>query len=328
MPTYLTPGVYVEEVPSTSKPIEGVSTSIAAFVGLAPGGPVNTPMRISNWTQFAKIYGDPVEPENGPFMEGAYLAHSVFGFFQNGGSVCWIVRAGKTTASGSGPAAQAALPAAADSSVETLRLTAQKGVDGQVKVEVVENPGIKHEGDGDDKPAERRDLQDRDHRGRRDRGVRRPDAQEGPQQPRDEGQRGVEAHQDRGDRQRAARGAARARGRQVRAVGAEPSRPRSSTRRTSPATSPSAVASAGSPPSTRSRWCASPTCGRSPRTATARSSRISRASSSRTARTRATGWRSSTRPRTSSRRTCSTGASTRRATTRSSRRCTGHGSRS
>src|ERR1700712_2820601 len=115
MPTYLTPGVYVEEVPSTSKPIEGVSTSIAAFVGLAPGGPVNTPMRISNWTQFTKIYGDPVEPENGPFMEGAYLAHSVFGFFQNGGSVCWIVRVGDdASAHGAGGAARAALPAARD----------------------------------------------------------------------------------------------------------------------------------------------------------------------------------------------------------------------
>ena len=62
MPTYLTPGVYVEEVPSANKPIEGVSTSVAAFVGLTPGGPVNTPMRISNWTQFAKIFGDPIEP--------------------------------------------------------------------------------------------------------------------------------------------------------------------------------------------------------------------------------------------------------------------------
>ena len=87
MPTYLTPGVYVEEIPSASKPIEGVGTAVAAFVGLAPGGPVNTPMRISNWTQFAKIYGDPVNPDNGPFMEGAYLAHSVYGFFQNGGSL-------------------------------------------------------------------------------------------------------------------------------------------------------------------------------------------------------------------------------------------------
>ena len=115
MPTYLTPGVYVEEVPSNSKPIEGVSTSVAAFVGLAPGGPINTPMRISNWSQFAKIYGDPVEPDNGPFMDGAYLAHCVYGFFQNGGSLCWIVRAGQAGGGGAAAAPQAALPAAADS---------------------------------------------------------------------------------------------------------------------------------------------------------------------------------------------------------------------
>src|SRR5918998_6362700 len=110
MPTYLTPGVYVEEVPSANKPIEGVSTSIAAFVGLAPGGPVNTPMRISNWTQFVKIYGDPNEPDNGPFMEGAYLAHSVYGFFQNGGGLCWVVRVG---ADGDTARPQAARSAAA-----------------------------------------------------------------------------------------------------------------------------------------------------------------------------------------------------------------------
>jgi phage tail sheath protein FI len=34
--SYLTPGVYVEEVSSGSRPIEAVGTSIAAFVGLAP----------------------------------------------------------------------------------------------------------------------------------------------------------------------------------------------------------------------------------------------------------------------------------------------------
>ena len=34
MPTYLTPGVYVEEVSSGKKPIEGVGTAVAAFVGL------------------------------------------------------------------------------------------------------------------------------------------------------------------------------------------------------------------------------------------------------------------------------------------------------
>jgi uncharacterized protein len=77
-----------------SKPIEGVGTSIAAFVGLAPGGPVNRPIRVVSWRQFAKVYTDPRQPEDGPFMPRGYLAHAVHGFFQNGGRVCWIVRAG------------------------------------------------------------------------------------------------------------------------------------------------------------------------------------------------------------------------------------------
>jgi Bacteriophage tail sheath protein len=148
MPTYLTPGVYVEEVPSANKPIEGVSTSIAAFVGLAPGGPVNTPMRISNWTQFAKIYGDPNEPDNGPFMEGSYLAHSVYGFFQNGGNLCWIVRVGDDGGSnGSAAAARAALPAAADASVETYGAVALNS-GSEVEVEIAEEPSA---GEGTDK---------------------------------------------------------------------------------------------------------------------------------------------------------------------------------
>ena len=108
--TYLTPGVYVEEIPSANKPLEGVSTSVAAFIGLAPGGPVNTPMRIANWGQFAAIFGDPENPDAGPFMPDAYLAHSVYGFFMNGGSLCWVIRIG---ADGNGAgAARAALPAA------------------------------------------------------------------------------------------------------------------------------------------------------------------------------------------------------------------------
>ena len=146
MPTYLTPGVYVEEMPSASKPIEGVGTSTAAFVGLAPGGPVNTPMRIANWSQFARIYGDPQTPANGPFMEGAYLAHAVYGFFLNGGSLCWIVRVG---ADGKGQVPRAALPSATDQDVETLRLLAADGVTETVRVELTEEPTV--EGGSEDK---------------------------------------------------------------------------------------------------------------------------------------------------------------------------------
>src|SRR5205085_414778 len=38
MPQYLSPGVYVEEVEAGSRPIEGVGTAVAAFVGLAERG--------------------------------------------------------------------------------------------------------------------------------------------------------------------------------------------------------------------------------------------------------------------------------------------------
>ena len=43
MPQYLSPGVYVEEVDSGSRPIEGVGTAVAAFVGLAHARPVQHP---------------------------------------------------------------------------------------------------------------------------------------------------------------------------------------------------------------------------------------------------------------------------------------------
>src|SRR3954451_2796884 len=146
MPTYLTPGVYVEEVPSANKPIEGVSTSVAAFIGLTPGGPVNAPMRISNWTQFAKLFGDPSNPDNGPFMDGAYLAHSVYGFFQNGGSNCWVVRVGAPENGNAAGRARAILPAAGDPAVEVFSMQALPQVSGQVQVEVAEEPAVPAEG--------------------------------------------------------------------------------------------------------------------------------------------------------------------------------------
>ena len=75
--TYLSPGVYIEEVEAGSRPIEGVGTAVAAFVGLAARGPVNTPTLVTNWSQFTQTFGD--------FIEGSYLAHAVYGYFLNGG---------------------------------------------------------------------------------------------------------------------------------------------------------------------------------------------------------------------------------------------------
>lgn len=86
MPTYLSPGVYMEEVSSGSKPIAGVGTAVAAFVGFAERGPLNTPTLVTNWTQFVGNFGN--------FVEGSYLAHAVYGYFLNGGGVAYVVRIG------------------------------------------------------------------------------------------------------------------------------------------------------------------------------------------------------------------------------------------
>ena len=43
MPTYQSPGVFVEEAPSGARPLEGVGTAVAAFIGLAEDGPFNAP---------------------------------------------------------------------------------------------------------------------------------------------------------------------------------------------------------------------------------------------------------------------------------------------
>jgi phage tail sheath protein FI len=86
MPTYLSPGVYVEEIASGSKPIEGVGTAIAAFVGMAPKGPVNEPTLITNWRQYVEKFGD--------ITAGAYLGHAVYGYLLNGGGNCFVVRIG------------------------------------------------------------------------------------------------------------------------------------------------------------------------------------------------------------------------------------------
>jgi uncharacterized protein len=84
MPTYLSPGVYVEETSSGSKPLEGVGTALCAFVGFTERGPVNEPVLVTNWTQYTSTFGD--------FTEGALLPHAVYGYFLNGGGATYVVR--------------------------------------------------------------------------------------------------------------------------------------------------------------------------------------------------------------------------------------------
>ncbi|MFE5111335.1 phage tail sheath subtilisin-like domain-containing protein [Streptomyces sp. NPDC056663] len=150
MPSYLSPGVYVEEVASGSRPIEGVGTSVAAFVGLSPTGPLNEPTLVTNWTQYVAAFGE--------FTDRYYLAHSVYGFFQNGGTSAYVVRvggsdeytarSGSTPATVTGSAAKRELTAPEPARLGTFTVTAiASGENGPLSVEVA---GAEGEG-----PAER-----------------------------------------------------------------------------------------------------------------------------------------------------------------------------
>ena len=84
--SYLSPGVYVEEVDRGTKPLEMVGTSTVAFLGECAVGPVNEPVLCTNWSQYTKHFGD--------FQNSEFLAHSVYGFFNNGGGRCFVLNVG------------------------------------------------------------------------------------------------------------------------------------------------------------------------------------------------------------------------------------------
>jgi phage tail sheath protein FI len=92
MPDYLYPGVYVEEVDTGNKPIEGVSTSIVGFLGIAERGPLQ-PTLITSFSDFTNAFGSYVRDAKGDH----YLAYAVEGFFQNGGQLCFVTRVASNT---------------------------------------------------------------------------------------------------------------------------------------------------------------------------------------------------------------------------------------
>ncbi|MBI3785382.1 MAG: phage tail sheath family protein [Deltaproteobacteria bacterium] len=84
MPEYLSPGVYVEEVNAGPRPIEGVSTSTAGFVGATERGPTEARL-VTSWSDFLRWYG-------GYVPDVSYLPHAIQGFFDNGGQRCFVAR--------------------------------------------------------------------------------------------------------------------------------------------------------------------------------------------------------------------------------------------
>lgn len=101
--TYYAPGVYIEEPDRGTKPIQGVSTSVTAFIGFTKRAEklqdssdyltrsiVGEPTLITSWAQFERYFGG--------YEEQAYLPYAVRGFFDNGGTRCYVISVRTTEA--------------------------------------------------------------------------------------------------------------------------------------------------------------------------------------------------------------------------------------
>src|SRR5215510_12390699 len=82
IPTY--PGVYIEEIPSSVRTIIGVSTSVTAFIGYTPKGPVDEAVHIFNFGDYTRNFGG--------LAKDSELGYAVQMFFLNGGAEAWVVR--------------------------------------------------------------------------------------------------------------------------------------------------------------------------------------------------------------------------------------------
>ena len=119
MATYQTPGVYIEEVELGAKPIAGVGTSVAGFVGVTGEGEdfdankhQDIPVLVTSWGDFVKIFGR-------YSVDAPFMAPAVFSFFLNGGTTAFIVKAADNTdgaiqGTDGGPGARTGLEALTD----------------------------------------------------------------------------------------------------------------------------------------------------------------------------------------------------------------------
>ena len=78
------PGVYVQAIIQPSPPDSGVATSLAAFIGRAPMGPVNKPVLLNSWGDYQRFFGG--------LDEDSSMSYQVSAFFNNGGGQAAAVR--------------------------------------------------------------------------------------------------------------------------------------------------------------------------------------------------------------------------------------------
>ena len=106
MPTLLHPGVYVSEVPSGARSIEGAPTSTTIFVGETERGPIG-PTKIKSRSDYERLFGgyfrvrDDASPPDDPTR--VLMTYAMDGYFLNGGSTAYVLRAMDDAATRSRP---------------------------------------------------------------------------------------------------------------------------------------------------------------------------------------------------------------------------------
>jgi phage tail sheath protein FI len=145
------PGVYIQEMPAGSRPIEGVGTAVAAFIGVTADGPFNQAIRVTNWAQYRRTFGE--------WVDGAYLPHAVYQFFTNGGGACYVSRIGQSSGA-EAPHAGAELTSSVKAGLAVYRIEAlESGVVGEgitVTIDPVRAISTSEAGEGQDGEGEGR----------------------------------------------------------------------------------------------------------------------------------------------------------------------------
>jgi phage tail sheath protein FI len=126
VPTY--PGVYIEEVPSGVRTITGVATSITAFVGFAPRGPVNEPTTVQSFAEYARAFGG--------LSALSTMSYAVQHYFLNGGRDAIIVRAARLTGPAGGRAKRATFTTGTGNDTFTLEAANEGLWGGSLRVRV------------------------------------------------------------------------------------------------------------------------------------------------------------------------------------------------
>ncbi|MBN2735377.1 MAG: phage tail sheath family protein [Spirochaetales bacterium] len=108
------PGVYIRSPRDVSNNIKLSNQTIAGFVGLAHKGPIDEPVKITDFNQFIDIFGG--------FDSIGYLPYSVYSYFNSGGKICYVVR---TAHRGENGISKASLPLTSVFSDDKILVTAK-----------------------------------------------------------------------------------------------------------------------------------------------------------------------------------------------------------